>query len=110
MMPNHIHGILQIIESKIKIDSVRAGLRPARSGLIECADNDRAGHRPARTGKYALSEIIRGFKSYASRKINILFDSPGAPLWHRNYYDHIIRSPQDLDRIRAYIRDNPNQQ
>lgn len=28
-------------------------------------------------------------------------------LWHRNYYEHIVRDKADLARIRTYIRDNP---
>jgi len=28
-------------------------------------------------------------------------------LWQRNYYEHIIRDENDLNRIRQYITDNP---
>lgn len=28
-------------------------------------------------------------------------------LWHRNYYEHIVRDKDDLNRIRLYIADNP---
>ncbi|MHA1569192.1 MAG: transposase [Alphaproteobacteria bacterium] len=28
-------------------------------------------------------------------------------LWQRNYYDHIIRDDDDLNRVREYIIDNP---
>lgn len=31
----------------------------------------------------------------------------GAPIWQRNYYEHIIRSDEDLERIRRYIAENP---
>ncbi|MFN2316899.1 MAG: transposase [Gemmatimonadales bacterium] len=31
----------------------------------------------------------------------------GEALWQRGYYDHVIRGPEDLDRVRAYIRSNP---
>ena len=27
--------------------------------------------------------------------------------WQRNYYEHIIRDGQDLDRVREYILENP---
>jgi hypothetical protein len=30
-----------------------------------------------------------------------------APVWQRNYYEHIIHGEDDLNRIRRYIRDNP---
>jgi hypothetical protein len=28
-------------------------------------------------------------------------------LWQRNYYEHIIRNKESLNRIREYIADNP---
>ena len=28
-------------------------------------------------------------------------------LWHRNYHDRIVRNDAELDRIRAYIANNP---
>ncbi len=28
-------------------------------------------------------------------------------LWQRNYYEHIIRNEEEMDRIRQYIVDNP---
>jgi REP element-mobilizing transposase RayT len=28
-------------------------------------------------------------------------------LWQRNYYEHIIRNEDELNRIRQYIIDNP---
>jgi REP element-mobilizing transposase RayT len=40
-------------------------------------------------------------------RIHTLRDTPGAPVWHRNYYEHIIRSEASLDKIREYIRSNP---
>jgi len=30
-------------------------------------------------------------------------------LWQRNYYEHIIRSEESLNRIREYITNNPMQ-
>ena len=29
-------------------------------------------------------------------------------LWQRNYYKHIVRNDNDLDRIRRYIAGNPS--
>ena len=31
----------------------------------------------------------------------------GAPVWQRNYYEHIIRNDASLQRIRRYIAENP---
>jgi putative transposase len=56
---------------------------------------------------YALPEIVRGFKTYSARRINELRQTPGIHVWHRNYYEHVIRDSADLDRIRHYILENP---
>ena len=29
-------------------------------------------------------------------------------IWQRNFYEHIIRDDNDLDKIRKYIHDNPD--
>ena len=34
-------------------------------------------------------------------------NTPGAPLWQRNYYEHIVRNEKSLNRIRQYIINNP---
>jgi REP element-mobilizing transposase RayT len=28
-------------------------------------------------------------------------------IWQRNYYEHIVRNENELNRIREYITDNP---
>ena len=67
----------------------------------------RAGYKPAPTKPHPLSEIIRAFKSYSSRRINELRDSRGVPVWQRNYYEHIIRNESDYRRVGEYILYNP---
>lgn len=32
---------------------------------------------------------------------------PGASLWQRNYYEHIVRNERQLKRLRRYIDENP---
>ena len=41
------------------------------------------------------------------RRINTLAHAVGAPVWQRNYYEHVIRTDEDLLRIRQYIVENP---
>jgi REP element-mobilizing transposase RayT len=55
--------------------------------------------------KYTLSEIIRGFKTFSSKQINIL--SKNKFVWQRSFYDHIIRNERSLYEIRNYIINNP---
>ena len=47
-----------------------------------------------------LPAVINALKGLAVKKI-------GYPIWQRGYYDHIIRSEQDLNEIRRYIQENP---
>lgn len=55
---------------------------------------------PAATEKPSLWVIVGSFKSAASRLTR-------RSLWQPNYYEHIIRDEESLDRIRSYILQNP---
>ena len=33
--------------------------------------------------------------------------TPGAPVWQRNYYEHVVRNDGELLRVREYILTNP---
>jgi putative transposase len=45
----------------------------------------------------------------SAKRINDLRQSRGRALWQRNYYEHIVRDNESLERIRQYIIDNPGQ-
>ncbi len=92
IMPNHVHGIIMIED----------GERPV--GAIH--------ELPLRNTRYrrrtmTLPLVVGYFKMNASKQINRTRLTPGAPVWQRNYYEHIIRGDDDLGRIRAYIALNP---
>jgi len=57
---------------------------------------------PART----LGQLVAWFKYQSTCAVN---NQRGGQtqLWQRNYYEHIVRDDADLERIRAYITDNP---
>jgi len=59
------------------------------------------------TERQPLSEIMRALKSFSAKRINTLRNTPGTPVWQRNYYEHIIRDNADYLAQSAYIRDNP---
>ncbi|MFH1097473.1 MAG: transposase [Candidatus Desantisbacteria bacterium] len=48
----------------------------------------------------STNEYIRGVKQNGWRPFN-------GKLWQRNYYEHIIRDENELNRIREYIINNP---
>lgn len=92
VMPNHIHGIIVIVN-----DELRRGTKH-RAPTME-----RFGKPTSNT----IPTVIRGFKSAVTKKINIIRQSSGTPVWQHNYYEHIIRNEPELNRIRQYIMENP---
>ncbi len=60
-----------------------------------------------------LADVIGSFKSLTTNEyIKGVRKSDWSPfkkrLWQRNYYDHIIRNDNAMDRIRKYIIENPS--
>jgi len=55
----------------------------------------------------SLGAFVAGFKSAVTKRINDLRQTPAAPVWQRNYYEHVIRSDGELLRVREYIVNNP---
>jgi len=107
VMPNHVHGIIFLTDVAQGEPDVGAGLRPARVGLgRHRASTPRAGLRPAPT---PLSELVRAFKSFSARCINEMRGKTGIAVWQRNFYEHIVRDADELNRIREYIVNNPLQ-
>ncbi|MBK9124246.1 MAG: transposase [Chloroflexi bacterium] len=53
-----------------------------------------------------LGVVIGTFKAQVTREVNRI-DSAFGRIWQSRYHDHIVRSPDELERIRAYIRFNP---
>ena len=108
VMPNHVHGVIGLVDDGGDggID-VGAGLKPAQTGL-RSTTAPRAGFKPAPT-RHGLPEIIRAFKTFSGRRINEFRNTTGAPVWQRNYYEHVVRGENELIRIREYIANNPMQ-
>jgi putative transposase len=94
VMPNHVHGIVFLPD-------------PQRRGAQPCAPTELAKparlHRPPRS----LASLVAQYKASSARKINALRGTPGAAVWQRGYYEHIVRNDADLERIREYISANP---
>ena len=105
VMPNHLHGIIILGD----LDETRVS-----DGGAELSDvYGRAATRPSTTEQFGkpttdtIPTIVRLFKSAATKRINIQRGTPGASAWHRNYYEHVVRDLEDLNRIREYITANP---
>ena len=91
VMPNHVHGVLVISD-------VGAGLpRPSPS----------QGEETSPLPRPLLGQAVAYFKYQSAKRINQLRNTPGARVRQRNYYEHVVRSEVEFDRVRQYIVDNP---
>ncbi len=55
----------------------------------------------------SLADTLQGWKGVSSRLIHKQGLCPLNPFWQADYYDRLIRSPEHLARVKAYIRENP---
>jgi putative transposase len=86
VMPNHVHGIIMIVDSP-SVGAKNFSPLPGTSKTI--------------------GSIVRGFKIGVTKwmRNNTLIHD----VWQRNYWEHIVRDESELNRIREYIRNNPVQ-
>jgi REP element-mobilizing transposase RayT len=91
VMPNHIHGIIVLMD--LPVGATHA------SPLLHT--------RPRGPQRQSIASIVGSFKSAVTKQINQQGGTSGTPLWQRNYYEHIIRNEEALNRIRQYIHENP---
>ena len=117
VMPNHTHGIFVIRRGE-------PGVRP-ESGSILAPCRGEPGVRPQGLGDHkdrpyargtmpgSVGRIVQGFKSQTTDAyINGVRERgwrrfPGK-LWQRDYYEHVVRNEDELNRIREYILTNPS--
>jgi putative transposase len=67
---------------------------------------DRDSPLPTVVNRKPLGQLIGAFKTVSTKYINLLRDTEGMVVWQRNYYEHIIRSEREMDRIAHYIESN----
>jgi putative transposase len=102
VMPNHVHGIIWIVgDGDVDIVGAQRRCAPTTTGRTV------GGATPTNVIPGSLGAIIRSFKSITTKRINALRDTPGAPVWQRNYYEHVVRNERELAHIREYIQTNP---
>ena len=129
VMPNHLHGIVEFKSNPTSPSYVGAD-QCVRPGVCQCVrpgENVDGYEQGAHAGAplqaidgndvdndsaVALAHVIQWFKTMSTneyiRKVK-QHDWPPFPgrLWQRNYYERIIRSDAELNRIREYIVQNP---
>jgi REP element-mobilizing transposase RayT len=98
VMPNHFHGLVVIIGHADPVGAALRG-RPRKTGHP---------HRGAPT----LGDMMDWFKTMTTNDYIRGIKQQGwsafrGKLWQRNYYEHIVRNEDEMNRIREYIVNNP---
>ena|SRR6266508_3656558 len=99
IMPNHIHGIIAIIDE--------------RMGEVLSPHNDpnsnNMGGETSPLPAPTLGQIVAYFKYQSTKEMNAAHKTGTiTKLWQRNYYEHIIRDEKDLKQKTDYVLDNPS--
>jgi REP element-mobilizing transposase RayT len=84
VMPNHMHGIVWLLDANEAENTRPSGARAHLS----------------------LGQVIRAFKSLSAIDVNRVLRRTGA-VWQRNYYEKVVRSELQLNALRKYIEENP---
>ena len=88
-MPNHIHGIIHVIDQP-----VRATRRVAPTEITSGPQPD------------SIGAIIAQYKSIVTKRDNQLKHMKRCRVWQRNYWEHVVRNERTLEAVRRYIIQN----
>ncbi|MRR09433.1 hypothetical protein EG831_05025 [bacterium] len=97
VMPNHVHVIIVIDDVGSQDVAVQPVGATGRSPLPA----------PRGPSPRSLGSFIAGFKSSVTMRINQHQNTPGHPVWQRNYYEHVVRNGRSYDTIKRYVLENP---
>src|SRR5690606_29251532 len=115
VMPNHIHGIIEILFPKESNNIVGEFRSPSQTiGAIirgyKIATIKRIKELESK-GEYSKGEYSKGELQFAptapTARTREIIKSLDYKIWQRNYYEHIIRDEKAYINISNYIIENP---
>jgi putative transposase len=101
VMPNHFHGFFFIHESPGVAGATRR-VAPMKNHFVAAGKT----RRPTGPKPRSLGAVMAQFKSSVTKRLNDTRQYRGVSMWQRNYYEHVIRDEESLNRIREYIATN----
>jgi REP element-mobilizing transposase RayT len=107
VMPNHFHGI--VIISRHNDETAGSSVGARRALPLRNPEPPVQMPAPGKPIARSLGIIVGSFKSAVTKRINEERGTPGAIVWQRNYYEHIIQDEESLNATRLYIQTNPAQ-
>lgn len=124
IMPNHIHGIIFIIDNRRgEVISPRDHPNSNNHEVISPRDRSNNYNQNVNIGdtynqggetpplpRRTLGQIMAYFKYQSTKEMNqIETENSITKFWQRSYYEHIIRNEKELQQKTDYIMDNPSQ-
>ncbi len=103
IMPNHIHGIINIIEDG-PVGATHES--PLPFSPIPKSPKPEPPHKSTTLKPGTLGAIVGLFKSTTSKRIHQSGLMNDQKIWQRNYYEHVIRDEDDYHQIADYIKTN----
>ncbi len=111
IMPNHIHGIIEINKNENFVETQNLASQNGKKAqcVVEAQNFASLRSDMGYKNKFGpqsknLSSIVRGFKA-GVKKYATMNDIDFQ--WQSRFYDHIIRNDESLNKIREYIQINP---
>ena len=112
IMPNHFHGIIQIVGTDPRICPLGQSQGIAPTEGISATEGISPTPTEGIARSLGLPDVVQRFKALTTRRYIYGVNQNNWPrfdgkLWQRNYWEHIIRNELELNRIRKYIIENP---
>ncbi len=105
VMPNHVHGIVLIVDQLSEGDESMKQPRTRHASSLHKPVV--SSHRPIGANAGSVGAVLGSYKAAVTRDINKLLEVRAPRVWQTRYHDHIIRSEPELQQIQAYIAANP---
>ena len=106
IMPNHIHGIIILNEINNQTFVETNNNSSLQMQQIKSPSQSSQQKSIFRSPSKTIGSIVRGFKIGVTKWFRKQTDI--YTVWQQNYYEHIIRNDDELNRIRQYIIINPS--
>ncbi len=108
VMPNHLHGILNILDVGVQYIEPLQSIEPLPRHI---EPQQRIESQPSQKHEYqkiipkSIGSIVRSFKAAVTRWCN---DNGNKHFkWQRNFHERVIRNEKELIRISEYVLNNP---
>lgn len=119
VMPNHVHCIITLgdwdydngmVDTTIGMDGMVGMVGTVADQIhefdIQPTITDIKQYRALRR-RMLIPKILGKYQMLTSKQMNIRRNTPGRKNWQHDYYDHVIRNPEEYARIDQYIMNNP---